>query len=296
MSFFISWLYHGAALLSSAIFCITVGDMPHKEETMAEEQAPSQPLQSQPTPDPRVEELFLAGLHFGYSKTRRHPHMKPFLAGLKSNVEVFNLEKVAIKLNGAEKLLEELGQKNGMVLWVGTKPQAAPFIKAAAAALTHPFVHQRWLGGTLTNFTAIHKRVQQGIDLKREREEGQLAKYTKQERVKINKALERFDYVFAGLELLSRIPEALVIIDPKEESTALREATQLGILTVALLNSDSDPFSVTHPIPGNDNAPASIRAIIEALRNAYEKGRKDRLQSHDPSTDKPKVMVSEVEP
>lgn len=251
------------------------------------EQPPSPLLQSQSTNDPRVEKLFLSGLHFGYSKTRRHPRMKPYLAGLKSNVEVFNLEKVLIKLKAVETLLEELGQKNGMVLWVGTKPQAAPCIKAAAAALNHPFVHQRWLGGTLTNFTAIRKRVQQGMDLKREREEGRLEKYTKQERVKINKALERFDHLFSGLELLSRLPEALLIIDPKEESTALREATQLGILTIALLNSDTDPFSVTHPIPGNDNAPASIRVIIEALRDAYEKGRKNRLQNHDePKSDK----------
>lgn len=247
---------------------------------MAEQPQPSQP---QPTLDPRAEEFFLTGLHFGYSKTRRHPRMKPYLAGLKNNVEVFNLEKVLVKLKAAETLLEELGQKNGMALWVGTKPQAAPFIKAAAAALEHPSVHQRWLGGTLTNFTAIRKRVQQGMNLKREREEGQLGKYTKQERVKINKALERFDHVFSGLELLSRVPEILVIIDPKEELTALREATQLGILTVALLNSDTDPLSVTHSIPGNDNAPASIRAIIEALCYAYEKGRKNYLQNNDES-------------
>lgn len=250
---------------------------------MAEQSPPSPPLQSQSALDPRVEELFLAGLHFGYSKTRRHPRMKSYLAGLKSNVEIFNLEKVLVKLKAAETLLEELGQKNGMVLWVGTKPQAAPFVKACALALTHPFVHQRWLGGTLTNFTAIRKRVQQGIDLKREREEGRLEKYTKQERVKINKALERFDFIFSGLELLSRPPDVLVIIDPKEESTALREAAQLGIVTVALLNSDTDPLSVTYPIPGNDNAPASIRAIVEALRDAYEKGRKNLLQNHDES-------------
>lgn len=250
---------------------------------MAEQSPPSSPLQSQSAHDPRIEELFLAGLHFGYSKTRRHPRMKPYLAGLKSNVEIFNLEKALVKLKAAETLLEEHGQKNGMVLWVGTKPQAAPYIKAAAIALGHPFVHQRWLGGTLTNFTVIRKRVQRGIDLKREREEGQLEKYTKQERIKINKTLERFDYVFSGLELLSRAPEILVIIDPKEESTALREATQLGILTIALLNSDTDPFSVTHPIPGNDNAPASIRAVIATLRGAYERGEKNRLQNHDES-------------
>lgn len=251
---------------------------------MTEEPQPSPPQsQLQSTPDPRVEELFLTGLHFGYSKKHRHPRMKPFLSGLKNNVEIFNLEKVLVKLKEAETLLEELGQKNGMVLWVGTKPQAAPFIKAAALALGHPSVHQRWLGGTLTNFTAIRKRVQQGMDLKREREEGRLEKYTKQERVKINKMLGRFDYVFSGLELLTRLPEALVIIDPKEESTALREATQLGILTIALLNSDTDLFLVSHPIPGNDNASASINAIIETLCRAYEKGRKNRLQNHDES-------------
>ena len=244
------------------------------------EQSPSQTPQ---IPDPRIEKLFLAGLHFGYSKTRRNPHMKPYLAGLKSNVEVFNLEKVLIKLEAAEKILEELGQKNSMVLWVGAKPQAAPSIQAAAAALGHPFVHRRWLGGTLTNFTVIRKRVQRGMDLKREREEGRLEKYTKQERVQINKMLERFEHAFSGLELLTRLPEAMVIIDPKEESTALREATQLGILTIALINSDSDPFSVTHPIPGNDNAPASIRAVVEMLQSAYEKGKRERLQNHDES-------------
>lgn len=247
---------------------------------MAEQPSPS-PLP--PNPDPRVEELFLAGLHFGYSKTRRHPRMKPYLAGLKSNVEVFNLEKVLVNLKAAETLLEELGQKTGMVLWVGAKPQAAPSIKAAAETLGHPYVPRRWLGGTLTNFTAIRKRVQHNMDLKREQAEGKLEKYTKQERIKINKALEHFDHTFGGLELLSRLPEALVIIDPKEESTALREATQLGILTIALLNSDSDPFSVTYPIPGNDNASTSIRAVIDSLRGAYERGKKHQSQQHDES-------------
>lgn len=242
---------------------------------MAEEPTP-QPAANPPQPlqplDPAVEELFLHGLHFGYSKTRRHPRIKPYLAGLKSNVEVFNLEKVLIKLNAAKALLEQLGQKKMPVLWVGTKPQAAVAIRTAAEALGHPFVAKRWLGGTLTNFTVIRKRVQQWLDLERERAEGKLERYTKQERVKINKDLERFAINFSGLEPMHRPPEALVIVDPKEESTALREATQLGILTVALLNSDNDPIMVTHAIPGNDNAQKSIHYIIETLRAAYKKG------------------------
>ncbi|MEK7481087.1 MAG: 30S ribosomal protein S2 [Patescibacteria group bacterium] len=236
------------------------------------EQTPTLSPQPDHEPDPVIEELFLRGLHFGYSKTRRHPRMRPFLAGLKNNVEIFNLEKVLIKLNTAKTAMEQLGQKKSVVLWVGTKPQAGPAIQAAAAALGHPFVAKRWLGGTLTNFTVIRKRVQQWLTLERERVEGKLEKYTKQERVKIHKQIERFEIAFRGLELLSRPPEALIIIDPKEETTALREATQLGILTIALLNSDSDPLSVTHAIPGNDNAPKSIHYIIETLRDAYEKG------------------------
>lgn len=231
--------------------------------------------------DPELEELFSAGVHFGYARTRRHPRMLPFIAGVKSNIEVFQVDKIRDRMLAALGFLESVGASGGVVLWVGTKPAAAHAIREVAEALGHPYVDQRWLGGTMTNFKIIRERIAYWEKLLAQQKAGELAKYTKQEQIHLQKEIERLTRAFHGIATLTTLPQALFIVDTKEESNALREARQKGIASVALLNSDCDPESVAYPIPGNDNSSKSVRYVLEKARDAYLHGRALSAQKTD---------------
>ena len=135
-----------------------------------------------------------------------------------------------------------------------------------------PYVTQRWLGGTLTNFKIITERVQYWQDLKRQKESGELKKYTKHEQTKFSQHITKLEYMFGGLEELKRIPHALVVVDLKEESLAVREARRRDVEVIALSNTDTDPLLATHIIPGNDNAKASISYVLQKIADAYKEG------------------------
>lgn len=229
--------------------------------------------QNQPL-DAKLEELFHAGVHFGYAKTRRHPGMRPYIAGVKSNIEIFNVEKVSDKLQAALAFIEKLGAENAPIMWVGTKPAAVNYIEQAALELGHPFVNNRWLGGTLTNNKNIKDRIAYWQDLVMKQKTGELSKYTKQEQLMIQRKIDRLHTSFNGLLPYTTMPKAMFIIDPKEEENALAEADNKKIPVIALLNTDCNPGSVLYPIPGNDNAPKSIEYIINKVKEAYLNGRK----------------------
>lgn len=222
--------------------------------------------------DPEIEEMFRAGLYFGYSSTRRHPKMKPYIFGIRNNVEVFDLEKVREKLNEAEDFLKNLARDGGTVLFVGSKPSAAPLIEKTGAELNMPYSARRWPGGLLTNFEILRKRIDYLEDLKMKKASGELAKYTKKEQLDLSNEIEKLEQKFAGLLLLKKTPDALVIVDPKEEKTATREALKMGIKIVGIMNIDNDPDLVTHPIPANDSANSSIKYILQRLVTAYKAG------------------------
>ena len=226
-------------------------------------------------PDPNLKELLGACVHFGYAKTRRHPRMREFVAGVKSNTEIFNLEKIWQNLSRALEYIESIGKDGGTILWVGTKPSAAATIEAVARELGHPYVSGRWIGGTLTNFKIIRERINYWQDLVSKQKSGELAKYTKQEQLMIQRKVDRLSRAFGGLVSFDGMPRALFLVDTGEESSALHEAELKRIPTVALLNSDCDPARVTYPIPGNDNAPKSVQYILEKARDAYVKGKRD---------------------
>ena len=231
------------------------------------------------TLDPELEELFLAGVHFAYAKTRRHPRMRQFIAGVKSNIEIFHVDKVRDQLLHALAFIESVGSKGGTILWVGTKPAAARVIREVAEALGHPYVDSRWLGGTLTNFKIIRDRIGYWEGLVSQQKSGELAKYTKQEQIRIQKEIERLTRHFNGIATLTAMPQAMFIVDTKEEINALCEAQQKKIPVVALINSDCDPEGLTHSIPGNDNSSKSIQYVLERAREAYLAGRKMGVQT-----------------
>ena len=233
----------------------------------------------QPTPpverevfEPKFEPLLKAGVHFGYARTRRHPRMRPFIAGVKSNMEIFQLDKVWDHLELALAYAEQLGKDKHPMLWVGSKPAAAPLVKTAALALGHPYVTTRWLGGMLTNHKIIRDRINHWQDLLSKQKSGELQKYTKHEQLRIQREIDRLTRDFDGVANLNGIPKAMFVIDAGEESIAVAEAKVKNVPIIALINSDCDPASVTYPILGNDNASKSINFVINKIVEAYRKG------------------------
>lgn len=249
-------------------------ELAEKDELAAEYKADaaiSAPVPGGASADPELEAMFKAGLHFGYSKTRRHPKMEKYLFGVRNNVEIFDLEKTRAKLAEALAYIKELKTQNKIIVFAGTKSQIQDLVESAGQETELPYASRRWIGGLLTNFSIVRKRIDYFEDLKRKRTSGELAgKYTKKEINDIDKELVKLELNFSGVASLKKLPDALFIIDPKEESTALREAKRVGIPVIALASSDVDPESVDYVIPGNDSARASVAYILEKVVDAWK--------------------------
>lgn len=216
--------------------------------------------------------MFMAGAHFGYSRQSQHPKMKPYIFGIRNNIAIFDLEKTYAYLKKAEKFLEDLAKEGKKILIVSTKPGIRQLVEEAGRELNMPYVSERWLGGTLTNFKIIKDRLDYFMDLRKKKDTGELNKYTKKEISRFSKELSRLERFLGGLEPLNALPAALVIIDPKKEKTALRESFQMSIPVVAVLNSDSDPTNIDYPIPANDTSSASVKYLLSRLIKAFKKG------------------------
>ena len=220
-----------------------------------------------------ITNMFAVGAHFGYSRSRRHPSVKPFIFGTKNGVEILDLEKTSVELETAKDFIKSLAKGGKQVLFVGTKNEAKKAIEDGALSIDMPFVAERWVGGVLTNFPEIKKRVALLEDLRAKRENGELAMYTKKERLLIDKDIERLERNFSGIVSMKELPVALFIIDPKKESIAMKEAAFLGIPVVALANSDCNLKEVNFPIPGNDSSLSSITFFIGQIVEAFKAGR-----------------------
>ncbi len=227
--------------------------------------------------NPALEALFNAGAHFGYPKSRRHPSTGRFIFGRKSNVEIFDLEKTAVMLEEAKTYVRELARERKQLLFVAGKPEAYSAIRAAASKHALPFVAGRWIGGTLTNFSEIRKRIMRLEELSSGRDKNEFSKYTKFERLRIDREIEKLDTVYGGLvSMKERVPDALFVVDPKKEQSAVKEAVALGIPVIALASSDCDLNQVTYPIPGNDSAQKSIAYFVNEIAVAYGEGLKEK--------------------
>ncbi len=219
-----------------------------------------------------LEEMFKAGVHFGYLRQSRHPKMKPYLFGVRNNVEIFDLEKTHACLASAENFLAVLAKEGKKILIVGAKPGIRQLVGQTGKELGMPYVVERWLGGTLTNFKVIKNRIDHFTDLRHKKEVGELNKYTKKEISRFNQELSKLERFFAGLELLAALPSAILIVDSKKEKTALREAKQMSIPIIAILNSDSDPTGIAYPIPANSASLKSVKYLLDKLTHAYKTG------------------------
>ena len=219
-----------------------------------------------------VEEMFNAGAHYGYGKTRRHPSVSSYIYTTKNKTDIIDLEKTSIMLTKAQEFVKGLGARNKVILFVGTKPEAKEVVKNIAEALNMPYVNERWIGGTLSNFTEIKKRIAELENYRKENKEGGLDKYTKKERTVMAKKMEKLARYYSGLVGLKKIPDALYIVDAKAENIAKTEAQKTDVPVVALLNSDSNIKNIDFPVLCNDAGIPSIKLLTESISNSYKSG------------------------
>jgi small subunit ribosomal protein S2 len=223
-------------------------------------------------PDPIFKEMVEAGLYFGRKKSKTNPKMKPYVLTNRNGIEVVNLAKTAEVLEQAALFLRDKVRNGGIVLFVATQPPADGAI-ALAKEFGYPFVLRRWLGGTLTNYKIISKRIEYYKKLKSESGTSALDKYTKKERLMIEKELVRLTELMGGIEPLTGMPAVMVVIDPNLHTTAVREARILKIPVIALANTDSDPDMVQFPVVGNNKSRMSINWFLGKLKVAIEEGK-----------------------
>jgi len=244
-----------------------------------------------------IEEMMKAGLHFGHRTSKVHPKIKPYLQGVRNTIHIFNLEKTAKKLKEALAFIEELIAQGKTLLLVGTKIQARELLKETAQECGLPFVSGRWLGGTFTNFEVIRKRIDYFKNLEREKREGELEKYTKRERAKIDQEIEKLEERFGGIKEMEKIPEAIFVLDLKKDILAVKEAKKKGVTVVGIADTNVDPELADYPIPANDDAISSIKYILEKVKEAVLKGkeRAEKMKKESPVKDEEKEKEEEEE-
>ncbi len=220
-----------------------------------------------------IKQLFEAGAHFGHKTSRWHPKMAPYIHSKRGGSHIIDLTKTVENLDIALGFIETVASKGKQVLFVGTKAQARPIIEEAAKDAKMPFVNVRWLGGTLTNYKTINERVKHLKKLEERMESGELtSRYGKLEVQRYQEEIDSLNTVLGGIKNLNGVPGVVFVADAQIDSLAIREATKLGIPTVAIVDSNVDPTAVTYPIPANDDAIKSVKLISEAVASAVESG------------------------
>jgi len=221
-----------------------------------------------------TEEMAQAGVHFGHRTSRVHPKMQPYLYGVRNTVHIIDLEKTKEKFEEALKFIQELISENKILLLVGTKIQVKDLVKDIAKDCGLPYVNERWLGGTFTNFEIIKKRIEYFKDLEKKKATGELEKYTKKEKAKIDQELRDLEIKFGGIKDLEKLPDAIFVIDMKKDDLAVKEARMKGIKVIGISDTNVDPTLADYPIPANDDAISSVKYILEKVKEVIKSCRK----------------------
>jgi len=222
---------------------------------------------------PSLLEMLKAGVHFGHQSSRWHPKMKQFIYGERGGVHIIDVEKTQAKLEQALNFVTEISARGGSIVFLGTKRQAQPVIEEYAKACGMPYINTRWLGGTFTNFAQIQRIIRHYLDLKDKSVKGELKKYTKLEQLQFSREIEELDGKIGGLSTLTKLPDALFILDARHEKTAVREAITMGITMVALVDSNVNPKGIRYVIPGNDDAIGSLEMVTKLVAEAVKEGK-----------------------
>lgn len=218
-----------------------------------------------------TEEMSRLGLHFGHRTSRGHPNMEPYLFGVRNTVHIIDLEKTKEKLSQALEFIQKLISESKILLLVGTKIQIKNLVKNVAEDCGLHYVTERWLGGTFTNFGIMLKRVEYFKDLERKEKEGELEKYTKKERAKINEELRKLRIKFGGIKDLTKLPDAIFVCDMRKDHLAIKEARMKGVKVIGIADTNVDPTLTDYPIPANDDAISSVKYILNKVKEVIQK-------------------------
>ena len=210
-------------------------------------------------------DLLKAGVHFGHTKSKRHPSMEPHIFGVKQGIHIIDLEQTQSMLADAVKFVQEITSKGGVILFVSSKKQAKAIVKEAAIKAGMPYINTRWLGGTLTNFDNIISLTKKLKRLEEEQARGEWKRYTKKEALEREREIVRLKEMVEGIKNMTKLPEAVFIVDIKKDKTALSEATKKNIPVIAILDTNCNQKDVKHVIPGNDDAVKSITLLTNAV-------------------------------
>jgi len=222
-----------------------------------------------------LRELAELGVINGHKKSKTHPSMKSIIIDNRNEMELLNPEAVISSLNKAVEFLKTKTKEGALIFFVGTAPVAKESIFTVAEKFGFPYVVSRWLGGTLTNFRVIHKRISYYDDLKTNKEKGELSKYTKKEQLGFSKEIEKMKEKFEGLLRLTKLPDVLFVVNIEEHDTAVKEANLLGIPVVAIIDNDDDPKSVSYPIYASDHTKKSIDWIISKVEEGISEAKSE---------------------
>ncbi len=224
-----------------------------------------------------MKQLLEAGVHFGHQTRRWNPKMAPYIFTERNGIYIIDLQKTVVKLDEAYNFVKELSMEGKSVLFVGTKKQAMESVKDEATRAGAYYVNARWLGGMLTNFTTIRRRIARLKQLRTMEEDGTFDLLPKKEVIKLNLEIEKLEKFLGGIKEMSEMPGALFIVDPRKEKIAVAEAKKLGIPIVAIVDTNCDPDDVDYIIPGNDDAIRAVKLIAGAMADAIIEGKEGQM-------------------
>ena len=238
--------------------------------------------------------LLEAGVHFGHQKRRWNPKMKEYIFTSRDDIYIIDLQKTAKKIEEAYKALKEIAENGGKVLFVGTKKQAQEAAEECANRTNMYFVNERWLGGTLTNFKTIRSRIKRLEDIEKMEADGTFDLLPKKEVIQIKKEYDKLNKYLRGIRDMKKAPEAMIIVDPRKEEIAIKEAHILGIPVFGIVDTNCDPDMVDYVIPGNDDAVRSVKLMIGVLANAISEANGTEMVDYLTDEDKGKASKKEA--
>ena len=224
-------------------------------------------------PAASMKQLLESGVHFGHQTRRWNPKMKPYIFTERGGIHIIDLQQTTVLLDRSYDFVRNIASRGGTVLFVGTKKQCQDIVRDEAGRVGMPYVSHRWLGGLLTNFSTIEKRIQRMHELRKLKEEGQLSLLPTKERMGMERELEKLEINLGGVSTMTRLPDAVFVADPKREAIATKEVNKLGLPLIGLVDTNCDPDEVDYLIPGNDDAIRSCSLIVKTLVRAVEEGR-----------------------
>jgi small subunit ribosomal protein S2 len=240
-----------------------------------------------------VKDILEAGVHFGHRTSRWNPKMRPYIYGRRNKIHIIDLRETVRGLLRARKYLARVAAQGSLILIVGTKRQASAAVEEVGKATGMPYVSERWLGGTLTNFRTIRNRLRRLEELETLETSGEINNFSKKQQSRLMRELRKMKRNLEGIRTMNRLPEVIVVVDPSKEHNCVKEARSLGIKVVALIDTDSDPDQVDLAIPGNDDSMRSIEIILRHIGESIASGAQAAPRKKEeaaPAADEPKAV------